>query len=169
MDVTTVLLIILIVGGVALIAIFIGIIPVAAFVYVWTTLYPWLKMIGKFAARPFNLASLVFMYVLLLAALAGVVILLMNSSGLTSILLILLLLLLLVLLYILYILVSLGLVVWIVRLFKWVFATWRIWLVVNYLRLRTRTERPPARISSTKSNRVSSGVSRDRRKLFRRK
>ena len=169
MDVTTVLLIILIVGGVALIAIFIGIIPLAAFVYVWTTLYPWLKMVGKFAARPFNLASLVFLYVLLLAALVGVVILLMGSSGLTSVLLILLLLLLLVPLYIIYILLCLAIVVWIVRLFKWVFATWRIWLVVNYLRLRTRTERPPARISSTKSNRVSSGVSRDRRKLFRRK
>ena len=176
MDVTTVLLIILIVGAAMVLAIFIGIFPLAAFIYVWTHLYPWLKMTGKFAARPFNLASLVLIYVLLLAVLAGVVILLVNSSGFMNVLLILLLLLLLVPLYIIYLLLYLALVVWIVRLYKWVFATWRIWLVVNYLRVRTRIERPsarierpPARVSSTKSNRVSSGVSRDRRKLPRRK
>ena len=176
MDLTTVLVIVLIVGAVMVLAIFIGIIPLAAFIYVWTNLYPWLKMVGKFAARPFNLASLGLIYVLLLAALAGVVILLMNSSGFMNMLLILLLLLLLVPLYIIYLLLYLALVVWIVRLYKWVFATWRIWLVVNYLRVRTRIERPsarierpPARVSSTKSNRVSSGVSRDRRKLPRRK
>ena len=169
MDVTIILLIVLIVGAVMVFALFIGIIPVAAFVYVWTTLYPWRKRVGKFAARPFNLASLVFLYVLLLAALVGDVILLMGSSGFTTLLFILFLLLLLVPLYVIYILLWLALVVWYVRLAKWVFATWRIWLVVNYLRIRTRTERPSARISSTKSNRVSSGVSRDRRKLSRRK
>jgi hypothetical protein len=176
MDVTSVLVIILIVGAVMLLAVFIGIIPLAAFIYVWTTLYPYLKMVGKFAARPFNLVSLVVLYVLLLAVLAGVVILLMNSSGFVNVLLILLLLLLLVPLWIIYLLLWLALVVWIVRLFKWVFTTWRIWLVVNFLRFRTRIERPPtrierppARMSSTKSNRVSSSVSPDRRKLSRKK
>jgi len=176
MDVTTVLVIVLIVMAVMLLAVFIGIIPLAAFVYVWTTLYPWLKMVGKFAARPFNLLTLILLYVFLLAVLAGVIILLMSSSGFINVLLILLLLLLLVPLWVIYILLCLALVVWTVRFFKWAFVTFRVWLVVNYLRVRTKAERPPmrvgrppARISSSKSNVALSSVSRDRRKLSRKK
>lgn len=125
MDTTMVLFMIFILVAVMFIAIVFGIIPVAAFVYVWTTLYPWLKMVGKFAARPFNLASLGLVYVLLLAGLVFVIIMLMDSSGFTLLLLILLLLLLLVLLFIVGFLLELAIVVWGVRLIKWLFARWR--------------------------------------------
>ena len=136
MDVTTVLVIVLIVGAAMLLAIFIGIIPLAAFIYVWTNLYPWLKMVGKFAARPFNLASLVLIYVLLLALLIFVVIQIGGATGSTILLLILLLLLLLVPLFIVGFLLELAIVVWYVRLIKWLFARWRGWLDVVYFSAR---------------------------------
>ena len=108
----------------------------ALFIYVWTSTYPWLKMVGKFAAKPLNLASLVLLYVLLLAALVGVVILFMGSSGWTAFLLFLLLLLLLVPLFIVYVLLLLAIVVWIVRLIKGLYARWRGWIEGFYLSTR---------------------------------
>jgi len=118
------------------IVLFFGLAWLALFIYVWTSSYPWLKMVGKFAARPVNLASLVLLYVLLLAALVYVVILLLGSSGYTAILLIMLLLLLLVPLYIVYFLLFLAIVVWGVRLIKWLYTHWRGWLDGVYFAAR---------------------------------
>jgi heme/copper-type cytochrome/quinol oxidase subunit 2 len=54
----------LVIGG-AVVGFF-GLIALAAFLYVWSQAYPWLKMVGKWAARPLNLLSLVLAAVLLL-------------------------------------------------------------------------------------------------------
>ncbi len=136
MDTTMVLLFLFILVAVMFMTIVFGIIPVAAFVYVWTTLYPWLKMVGKFAAKPLNLASLVLVYVLLLAVLVFVVIQIAGSSGSTILLLFLLLLLLLVPLFIVGFLLELAIVVWYVRFIKWLFARWSGWLDVVYFSAR---------------------------------
>ncbi len=131
---------ILILLGVVLLALpivlFYGLIWVALFIFVWTNAYPWLKMVGKFAARPLNLASLVLLYVLLLAVQVFVYIQFTGSSGVTSILLILLLLLLLVPLFIAYLLLFLAIVVWYVRLIKWFYARWRGWIEGVYFSAR---------------------------------
>jgi len=52
---------------------FFGLIALAAFIYIWTHAYPWLKMVGKWAARPLNIFSLVILAVILfvLAAFLG--------------------------------------------------------------------------------------------------
>ena len=34
-------------------------ITLAAFIYVWTHMYPWLKMVGKWGARPANFVALI--------------------------------------------------------------------------------------------------------------
>lgn len=54
----------LVIGG-AVVGFF-GLIALAAFIYIWTHSYPWLKMVGKWAARPLNLLSLILAAVLLL-------------------------------------------------------------------------------------------------------
>ena len=110
----------------------------ALFIYVWTSTYPWLKMVGKFAAKPVNLASLALLYVILLAVLVYVVILLLGSSGYTTLFLILLMMLLLVPLFIVYYLLFLAIVVWVVRLVKWLFAHWVGWLDSIYFTIRVQ-------------------------------
>ncbi len=115
------------IGG--MVAGFFVLIALAAFTYVWTQSYPWLKMVGKFVARPANFFSLGILYVLLLVAFIVAVIAvfaqLSASPTMLTYLLLLLVLALIPVLLIIYILVALGLVVWIVRVVKWLFAHWR--------------------------------------------
>ena len=75
MDATTLLLLgVLLIVGTAIAMPFVFI-TLAAFVYVWLHAYPWLKMVGKWAARPANFVSLlavfmtIFMIVMVMAIL----------------------------------------------------------------------------------------------------
>lgn len=134
------------------IVLFIGLAWLALFIYVWTSSYPWLKMVGKFAAKPLNFASLALLYVLLLAGLVAVFIMLMNSSGSWSYLIILLILLLLVPLFIVYSLLFLAIVVWIVRLIRWLYAHWRGWLDSVYFATRVGQLRRKIQADMRKEN-----------------
>ena len=122
------------------IVIFFGLVFAALFIYVWTHSYPWLKMVGKFAARPANFFSLLILAVLLFVAFIGVAILLMNQLAeplnLLTVFLFLLVLVLIPILFVVFILVGLGIVVWIARLIKWLFAHWRGWLEGVYFSAR---------------------------------
>jgi len=130
---------------------FFGVIFLAAFVYVWTHSYPWLKMVGKFAARPANFFSFIILAVLLeVVFIAAVYVLLTQltaSPNLPTFFVLLLVFAMIPVLVIVFILVELGLVVWIVRLIKWLFARWRGWLEgvyfsarLGFMRLKIKSE-----------------------------
>jgi len=110
MDATTLMLLLaLAIGGMAFAAPFVFI-TLAAFIYFWIHAYPWLKMVGKWAAKPANFIALItifmliFLFIVLLAFLIH------------PILLILLLPALIILLP-----VYLAIIVWEIRLIKWTF------------------------------------------------
>ena len=119
---------------------FFGLIFAALFIYVWTHAYPWLKMVGKFAARPANFFSLILLYLLLLVAFIGAAVALFGqlaaSPNLLTYFLLLLVLGMIPVLLLVYILVWLGEVVWLVRLIKWLFAHWRGWIEGIYFSAR---------------------------------
>ena len=111
----------------------------AFFIYVWTNAYPWLKMVGKFAARPVNLFPLLILYVLLWLELGAILAWLasqLESPNLLTIFLVLFTLALIFIVFVVFILVWLGFVVWIVRLIKWLFVRWRGWIEGIYFSAR---------------------------------
>ncbi len=113
--------------------ILIGSIPMAALIYCWKNLYPLVKRIAKWSARLENLLSLAIIDGLLFfIAIAGFMIGLPLLLLLPIVMLIPVALILLVPIY-------LGILVWMIRFVRRFYARWRIWLIVNYLRLRTRT------------------------------
>ena len=129
--------------GIVLVAMLIilpfGLVWLAFFIYVWTHAYPWLKMVGKFAARPVNLFSLLILYLLLwveLGALLAWLISQLDSPNLLTIFLLLFVLALILIVFVVFILVWLGFVVWIVRLIKWLFVRWRGWIEGIYFSAR---------------------------------
>ena len=64
MDALTIMLLL----GIAVVAIAIGtpivLIALAAFIYAWTHMYPWLKMVGKWGARPANFVALLVFFMI---------------------------------------------------------------------------------------------------------
>ncbi len=75
MDATTILLLIaLLLVGTAIAMPFIFI-TLAAFIYVWVHAYPWLKMVGKWAARPANFISLLTVFMLAFVTLLALAVL----------------------------------------------------------------------------------------------
>ena len=128
--------------GAALIAgIFIVSIPLAALIYVWKNVYPLVKRIAKWSARLENLMSL--------AVVTGILLfLIIILAWQVSILFIIFIIIPLILLIPIY----LGVLVWIIRFIRRAYARWRIWLIVNYLRLRTgSSNRRPMRAASARS------------------
>ena len=110
----------LLIGG------FLGLFGLAAFVYVWTHIYPWLKSVGKLAAKPENFFPLLILAVLLIVViLIGALVLHLT-----------LLLLLIVIPLVLFIPLDLGIIVWLVRLVQWLFIKWRTLLVGLYVSSR---------------------------------
>ena len=160
MDVNTLMVLmilgVLMVGGV--IVGFFVLIALAAFTYFWTHAYPWLKMVGKFVAKPPNLFSLLILLALFIVAFIGGLIAvfaqLTASPGLLTYFLLLLVLWLIPLLLILYFLVGLGLVVWIVRLIKWFFARWRGWIEGIYFSARLSLIRLKIKADTMQETRV---------------
>lgn len=133
----------LLVLGVVLMAMLIvlgfGLVWLTFFIYVWTHAYPWLKMVGKFAARPVNLFPLLILYLLLWVELGAVLSWLfsqLEAPGFLTIFLLLFILALIFIVFVVFILVWLGEVVWIARLIKWLFARWSRWIEGIYFSAR---------------------------------
>ncbi|UCG85845.1 MAG: hypothetical protein JSW71_18320 [Gemmatimonadota bacterium] len=119
-------------AGVIVMGILIGSIPMAALVYIWKNVYPVVKRMAKWSARLENLLSL--------AVIDGALFFVIIAAfmiGLPTLLLIFIILLIPVAL-ILLVPIWLGILVWVIRFVRRFYARWRIWLVVNYLRFRTR-------------------------------
>jgi len=130
------LLIAAILGAVTLLAIVIGSVPAAALVYIWIHVYPAVKRLSKWAARLENMISLA-----LLALIPLVLIILLFFAGFTIIIL------LLPIPLILFLPLTLGILVWLIRLIRRLYLRWRLWLIVSYLRHRTGSSgRQPIRI-----------------------
>ena len=110
MDALTVLLILGLLGGAIAIGLPFVLFTLAAFIYVWTNSYPWLKMVGKWGARPANFITLLFFF------LAGFAIILVLVVIIHPLMLILALPLLIILFP-----VGLAVIVWLVRIIKWLF------------------------------------------------
>lgn len=104
------------------IAIFFGLVFLALLTYVVSHVYPWLKRLAKLCAKPENLFSFLILAVVLIIL---VIIMFMLLRSILIILLIFPPLL-------LFIPVDLGLLVWIIRLIKWLFAKWKNWLLGVY-------------------------------------
>ena len=122
-----------------LIALPLGVIWLAFFIYVWANAYPWLKMVGKFAARPVNLFPLLILYLLLWLELGAILAWLVDrlaSPNLLTIFFLLFILALIFIVFVVFTLVWLGEVVWIVRLIKWLFTRWRGWIEGIYFAAR---------------------------------
>jgi hypothetical protein len=115
-----VILVVLVVG------VFFGILFLTLFIYVVSHLYPWLRKIGVWAARPENLLSLIILAVLL-------IIVIIFASVLLHITLLLLL---IVFPILLFFPIDLGITVWITKLIGWTYGKWRGLLVSIYTAIR---------------------------------
>jgi hypothetical protein len=125
------ILILVIAGALALIGIVILSIPAAAILYVVKNVYPLIKRAGKWSASAENFFALLVLAVLLLF-------LIIATSRFSPWILILI-----VVPLILFVPIELGVLVWLIRLIRRAYAAWRLWLVITYLRLRTRKQKMP--------------------------
>ena len=115
----------LILGGLAaglVIGGFFMLIALAFLTYVVSHVYPWLKRLAKLCAKPENLFSFLILAVVLIILVIILFVLLRSIIVLLLILPPLLL----------FIPIDLGLIVWIIRLIKWLYARWKGWLVGVY-------------------------------------
>jgi hypothetical protein len=125
MDIGTLLLL----GGIIValaIGAFFGLIFFALLIYVVSHLYPWLRKIAVWAAKPENLLPLL--------VLAGGLIILIIFAG--VLLHALLLLVLIIFPLLLFFPIDLGLLVWVVRLIRWLYRKYRGVLVSIYTAMR---------------------------------
>ena len=144
MSTTALILIIILVVAVALaiIGILILSIPAAAIVYVVKNAYPLIKRAGKWSARAENFFALLVPTVLLLF-------LIIATFRFFPLILILI-----VVPLILFVPIELGVLVWLIRLIRRAYATWRLWLVITYLRRKTREKKMPPRPPGTRARRM---------------
>ena len=123
MPVDPLIILLLAVGGIAavllLVGIAIGLIPAAAFIYIWRSVYPWLLRMGRWAAQ---LRNLIFLLAILLVI--GLVsgILAAQVTGTTPLLIVVTLIFMAPFAFFL----LLAVVVWLVRLWRWAWPPWRL-------------------------------------------
>ena len=133
MSISSTVILILVIGGA--LALIIGIvilsIPAAAILYVVKNVYPLIKRAGKWSASAENFFALLVPAVLLLF-------LIIATYRFSTFILILI-----VVPLILFVPIELGVLVWLIRLIRRAYAAWRLWLVITYLRLRTRKQKMP--------------------------
>jgi hypothetical protein len=115
----------------ALIGIVILSIPAAAIIYAVKNAYPLIKRAGKWSVSAENFFALLVLAVLLLF-------LIIATYRFSTLILILI-----VVPLILFVPIELGVLVWLIRLIRRAYAAWRLWLVITYLRLRTRKQKMP--------------------------
>ena len=126
----------------AVIGIVILSIPAAAIVYVVKNAYPLIKRAGKWSVSAENFFALLVLAVLLLF-------LIIATYRFSTLILILI-----VVPLILFVPIELGVLVWLIRLIRRSYAAWRLWLVITYLRLRTRKQKMPSRPPGTRARRM---------------
>ena len=124
MDLFQVLFLTGIIGALLIAAIF-GIIPFAAFVYVWRRVYPIASNIAIWAAKLENLLSLILITVILFV----VIIFGYSYIGTIAILLF-------IFPVILTIVIELGILVWLIRLLQLLYRNWRAWIISIYYSAR---------------------------------
>jgi hypothetical protein len=138
------MLLLMLVGGIAgaliIGGIFIGSIPMAALVFVWKNVFPVVKRLAKWSARPENMVSM------LLLALIPFVLILVLTFTFTPLFIIFI-----PIPLILFIPPDLGIMVWLIRGVKTLYNRWRVWLIVMYLRRQMNaSSRQPIRIRRSK-------------------
>ena len=131
MSSSTILIILVIAGALALVGIVILSIPAAAILYVVKNVYPLIKRAAKWSASAENFFALLVLAVLLLF-------LIIATFRFFPWIIILI-----VVPLILFVPIELGVLVWLIRLIRRAYAAWRLWLVITYLRLRTRKQKMP--------------------------
>jgi hypothetical protein len=159
--------------GVALvvlvIAIFFGLLFLDLFIYGVNHLYPWLRKIAVWAAKGENLFALI-----LLAVILFVVVILL-AALLHSMWLFLLI----IFPLLLFFPIDLGILVWIIKLIRWLYFSWRGWLVSIYTAIRLQLIKFKIKIDVQKEtdwkvkfaemkNKLSEEAEQTRRKISKR-
>jgi len=108
------------------IAVFFGSFLLAVIIYVISHLYPWLRKIAVWSAKLENLIPLFLLSVILF------ILIILGYALLHSILILLLL----PLPLLLFFPIDLGILVWLIRLVRWIYFRWRGWLVGIYTAMR---------------------------------
>ena len=155
-----IVLIVLVVG------IFLGTLFLDLFVYAVSHLYPWLRKIAVWAAKGENLFSLIILAVVLFLL---IIILYMLLHSILVFLLI-------VLPLLLFFPIDLGILVWVVRLIKWIYFRWRGWLVGIYTAMRLQIIKAKIKVEVQKEtdwkvkfaevkNKLSAEAEQTRRKI----
>ena len=139
---SVILIILVIAGALALVGIVILSIPAAAILYVVKNVYPLIKRAAKWSASAENFFALLVLAVLLLF-------LIIATFRFFPWIIILI-----VVPLILFVPIELGVLVWLIRLIRRAYAAWRLWLVITYLRLRTRKQKMPSRPPGTRARRM---------------
>jgi len=148
---------------------FFGLIFFDLFIYAVGHLYPWLRKIAAWAAKAENLLAL------LLLALVLIFLIILLFVLLHSILVLLLI----VIPLLLFFPIDLGILVWIIRLVRWVYFRWRGWLVGIYTAIRLQIIKAKIKIDVQKEtdwkvkfaemrNKLSGEAEQARNKLSRR-
>jgi hypothetical protein len=159
--------------GVALvvlvIAIFFGLLFLDLFIYGVNHLYPWLRKIAVWAAKGENLFALILLAVILF------VLVILLAALLHSMWLFLLI----VFPLLLFFPIDLGILVWIIKLVRWLYFSWRGWLVSIYTAIRLQLIKFKIKIDVQKEtdwkvkfaemkNKLSEEAEQTRRKISKR-
>jgi len=158
-----VILIVLVVGA------FFALVFLDLFIYGVSHLYPWLRKIAVWAAKAENLLALILLAVVL------IILVIIIATLLRSVLVFLLI----VAPLLLFFPIGLGILVWVIRLIRWVYFTWRGWLVGIYTAIRLQIIKLKIKIDVQKEtdwriklaemkNKLSEEAEQARNKLSRR-
>lgn len=151
------------------IGVFFGTLFLDLFIYAVSHLYPWLRKIAVWAAKAENLLPLLLLTVLL-------IILVIIGAALLHVTLLLLL---IVFPLLLFFPIDLGILVWVIRLIRWLYRKWRGWLVSIYTAIRLQVIKFKIKVDVQKEtdwkvkfaemkNKLSEEAEQARRKISRR-
>jgi signal transduction histidine kinase len=159
-----VVLIALVIGG------FLGFVFIDLFIYAVSHIYPWLRKIAVWAAKAENLFALILLAVVLIILVILLFVLLKSIW----------LLILIVFPLLLFFPIDLGILVWVIRLIRWIYFQWRGSLVGIYTAMRLQVIKFKIKIDVQKEtdwriklaemkNKLSEEAEQARRKISRRK
>jgi len=169
MSIFTILLFGIIIIALA-IGLFFGLIWLNLFIYAVSHIYPWLRKIAVWAAKAENLFALILLSVLL-------IILIILGSTLLHVPLLMLL---IVFPILLFFPIDLGMLVWVIRLIRWIYFKWSGSLVGIYTAIRLQVIKFKIKVDVQKEtnwriklaemkNKLSEEAEQARRKISRRK
>ena len=149
---------------------FFALIALTCLIYVISHVYPWLRRIAVWCARPENLFAFIILAIVLIILILIVAILLHFMLALILIIYPLLL----------FLPVDLGIVVWIIRLISWLYDKWRGWLISIYTAIRLQIIKFKIKVDVQKEtdwkikfeemkNKLSEEAKQARQKISRRK